>query len=136
MSWIECAFFGGWRWSPWRWPSPAPGPATSCVRSSRRRSGGESAAGAFEDAEDFARNDVIGAARSGDPYRGTAVWIDVGTDDPFRAADTTLAAELRRDGQRVQFHIWPGGHDGSYWSGHWVSYLRFYPAALAQCRSR
>ena len=32
--------------------------------------GGETAAGAFDDAEDFARNDVIGAARAGDPYRG------------------------------------------------------------------
>jgi len=45
-------------------------------------SGGESAPGAFDDAQDFARHDVIAAARAGDPYRGAAVWIDVGTDDP------------------------------------------------------
>jgi S-formylglutathione hydrolase FrmB len=98
-------------------------------------SGGDSAAGAFDDAEDFARNDVIGAARARDPYRGMAVWIDVGTDDPFRAADTRLAEELRRDGQAVQFHVWPGGHDGSYWSSHWGSYLRFYAGALGRCRA-
>jgi enterochelin esterase-like enzyme len=61
------------------------------------------------------------------------MWIDVGTDDPFRAADTRLADELRRDGQPVQFHVWPGGHDGSYWSSHWGSYLGFYAAALAHC---
>jgi S-formylglutathione hydrolase FrmB len=96
-------------------------------------SGGETAAGAFDDAEDFARNDVIGAARVHDPYRGMAVWLDVGTEDPFRATDTRLAAELRRDGQRVQFHVGPGGHDGSYWSAHWNNYLRFYAAALARC---
>jgi S-formylglutathione hydrolase FrmB len=96
-------------------------------------SGGESAAGAFDDAEDFSRNDVIAAARARDPYRGSAVWIDVGTVDPFRAADTGLAAELRRDGQRVQFHVWPGGHDGSYWNSHWDSYLGFYARALAGC---
>jgi S-formylglutathione hydrolase FrmB len=98
--------------------------------------GGETAAGAFDDAEDFARNDVIGSARLRDPYRGLAVWIDVGTEDPFRAADTRLADELRRDGQRLQFHVWPGGHDGSYWSAHWDSYLRFYAGALAGCRPR
>jgi S-formylglutathione hydrolase FrmB len=96
-------------------------------------SGRETAAGAFDDAEDFARNDVIGSARGRDPYRGLAVWIDVGTADPFRAADTRLAAELRRDGQPRQFHVWPGGHEGSYWSSHWSSYLRFYAGALARC---
>lgn len=98
-------------------------------------SGGESAAGAFDDAEDFARNDVLAAARVRDPYRGSAVWIDVGTADPFRAADSRLVTELRRDGQRVQFHVWPGGHEESYWSSHWGSYLGFYAAALAHCRT-
>jgi len=96
-------------------------------------SGGESAAGAFDDAEDFARHDVIAAARAGDPYPGVAVWIDVGTDDPFRAADTTLAGALRADGHPVQFHVWPGGHDQGYWQSHWNSYLGFYAAALANC---
>lgn len=96
-------------------------------------SGGDSAAGAFDDAEDFARHDVIGAARSGDPYRGMAVWIDVGTDDPFRAADTRLAHELRADRQPVSFHVWPGGHSQSYWQSHWDGYLSFYAQALARC---
>jgi enterochelin esterase-like enzyme len=96
--------------------------------------GGETAAGAFDNAEDFARHDVLGAARSHDPYRGLAVWVDVGTLDPFRAADTQLASELRADGQRVQFHVWPGGHDQSYWQAHWADYLRFYADALASCR--
>jgi S-formylglutathione hydrolase FrmB len=97
-------------------------------------SGADSAAGAFDDAEDFARNDVIGAARSANPYRGMAVWIDVGTQDPFRAADTLLAGELRRDGQAVSFHVWPGAHGQSYWEQHWSSYLTFYAGALAHCR--
>jgi S-formylglutathione hydrolase FrmB len=96
--------------------------------------GGETAAGAFDDAGDFARNDVIGAARAGDPYRGMSVWMDIGTDDPFRAADTDLARALRRHGQVVTFHVWPGSHTGSYWSSHWDSYLRFYAGALGRCR--
>ena len=96
-------------------------------------SGGESAAGAFDDAEDFTRHDVIAAARAADPYPGAAVWIDVGTDDPFRAADTTLATTLRAAGHTVQFHVWPGAHDQSYWQSHWSSYLGFYATALAGC---
>jgi S-formylglutathione hydrolase FrmB len=96
-------------------------------------SGGESAAGAFDNAEDFARHDVIAAAHAGDPYRGMAVWIDVGTQDPFRSADTTLVQELRADGHAVQFHVWPGAHDLSYWDSHWSSYLQFYATALADC---
>ena len=83
----------------------------------------------------FARNDVIGAARAGDPYRGMPVWIDVGTDDPFRVADTDLALALRRHGQVVTFHVGPGSHTGSYWSSHWDSYLRFYAGALGRCRA-
>jgi S-formylglutathione hydrolase FrmB len=97
-------------------------------------SGGESAAGAFDNAEDFARNDVIGAARRRNPYPGLAVWLDVGTQDPFRAADTTLAQLLRADGDEVQFHVWPGSHSLSYWNSHWSDYLQFYAAALSNCQ--
>ena len=98
--------------------------------------GGESAAGAFDDAADFARHDVLAAARAGDPYRGMAVWIDAGTLDPFRAADTQLAQELRADGQPVDFHVWPGSHGQAYWQAHWSQYLRFYADALATCAPR
>jgi S-formylglutathione hydrolase FrmB len=63
--------------------------------------GGESAAGAFDDAEDFARHDVIGAA-------------EASNEDPFRSAATTFAHMLKEKGRPVQFHIWPGGHDQSY----------------------
>ena len=96
-------------------------------------SGGTSAPGAFDSAQDFANHDVIGAARTQDSYRGLAVWLDVGTGDPFRAADTTLVSELRAHGQAVQFHVWPGNHDQAYWNSHWSSYLGFYASALASC---
>ena len=95
--------------------------------------GAQSAAGAFDDARDFALNDVIAIARRGDPYRRMAVWIDVGNQDPFLAADTTFAGALRRHGQRVEFHVWPGGHDQAYWQSHWGDYLDFYASALAAC---
>ena len=96
-------------------------------------SGAQSAAGAFDDARDFALNNVIGIARRGDPYRRMAVWVDVGTQDPFRAADTTFVDALRRHGQPVAFHVWSGGHDQAYWDSHWGDYLGFYAGALAGC---
>ena len=99
-------------------------------------SGGESAAGAFDDAADFARHDVIAAARAGSLAGGVAAWIDVGTQDPFRSADTLLASLLRAHGQPVSFHVWPGGHDSAYWNSHWSSYLGFYATALARCHVR
>ena len=98
-------------------------------------SGGESAAGAFDDARDFARHDVIAAARAGRLSQGIPVWIDVGTQDPFRPADTLLASLLRAHGQPVSFHVWPGGHDSAYWNSHWASYLAFYARALARCHA-
>jgi S-formylglutathione hydrolase FrmB len=99
------------------------------------RSGGESAAGAFDSAEDFDRNNVIAAARAGGrAYRGARLWLDVGTEDPFRSADSEFADLLRSDGLDVQFHLWPGGHETSYWAAHWGSYLSFYADALARCR--
>ena len=96
-------------------------------------SGGDSAPGAFDDAEDFARHDLFTEAAAG-RFDHIPVWIDVGTGDPFRVADTTLAAKLRQRGVRVTFHVWPGGHTGSYWHAHMQAYLGFYAAALAACR--
>lgn len=99
------------------------------------REGGETAPGAFDDGEDFSRNDVIGAARSGASTYGRArLWLDVGASDPFRSADTELVQVLRDHGRSVSFHVWPGGHEESYWDSHWGAYLDFYAAALAACR--
>ena len=89
------------------------------------RSGGETAAGAFDDAADFARHDVVDSPF---PFHGS-VWLDVGAADPFHAADTAFA---RAHGLRL--HVWPGGHDGGYWARHLRAYLRFYAQALRSCR--
>jgi S-formylglutathione hydrolase FrmB len=97
--------------------------------------GADSAAGAFDDAQDFARHDVIGfAGRSSNPYPGAALWLDVGTQDPFRRAGTALAAALRAHGHAIQLHVWPGGHEHSYSRAHFAGYLAFYANALARCR--
>jgi S-formylglutathione hydrolase FrmB len=92
------------------------------------RTGGETPRGAFDDAEDFARNDVLGGARPG-LYGAARIWIDVGLSDPFHDADIELARRLG-----VHAHVWPGGHGRAYWQKHLPAYLRFYAAALASCR--
>lgn len=91
-------------------------------------------AGAFDDAADFERNDLFGAARAGSPYGNMPVWIDVGASDSLRPADTAFAHLLRADGEHVRFHVWPGEHGSDYWRAHVDAYFRFYAEALAACR--
>jgi S-formylglutathione hydrolase FrmB len=88
----------------------------------------DTAAGAFDDADDFSRHDLIRFAQTGALYRGR-VWIDVGREDPFLEADTALARELRDRGTRVRLDVHGGGHGG--WSSRMGEYLRFYARACA-----
>jgi S-formylglutathione hydrolase FrmB len=74
--------------------------------------------GSFDSARDFARHDLLSLRPS---YGSTPVWIDVGMQDRFRAADARLARELGIAG-----HVWPGKHEGDYWRAHMGQYLRFY----------
>jgi S-formylglutathione hydrolase FrmB len=80
-------------------------------------------AGAFDNASDFARHDLLTLRPS---YGSTPVWIDVGTLDRFRAADVRLARELG-----VTPHVWPGKHGSRYWRDHVADYLRFYADACS-----
>lgn len=90
---------------------------------------------AFDDPEDFARNDVYRMALY-EPaaWRGERVWIDVGRDDPFRAADVAVGRSLAHGGVDVSLHVWPGGHGGGYFADHLESYLAWYGRVLADCR--
>jgi hypothetical protein len=49
----------------------------------------------FDDAEDFARHDVLGAAEDRRSY-DVPVWIDVGRKEPFARADAALADRMRQ----------------------------------------
>jgi S-formylglutathione hydrolase FrmB len=86
-------------------------------------SGGASAPGAFDDTEDYARNDIFAVAEK---LRNIPVWLDNGDHDPFLAADAQLARALH-----IRQHVWAGGHTGSYWHAHMAQYLRFYADACA-----
>ena len=98
-------------------------------------SAGQTAPGAFDDAADFARNNVVGAARHGSAaFLGLPIWLDAGTSDPFRPGDRAFIAALRSAGTKLTMHTsWPGGHNNSYWDQHWLAYFRFYTQALSSC---
>jgi S-formylglutathione hydrolase FrmB len=99
------------------------------------RTGGETAPGAFDDAADFARHDLVGTARA-KPGRfvGPRLWLDAGRSDPFQRGDRTFVDALRANKVPLIAHlIWPGGHDRSYWHAHWPAYLAFYARSLAHC---
>lgn len=76
------------------------------------------APGAFDNAEDFRRNNVFTAVSK---LKHLQVWLDVGDQDSFKAADGDLARRLS-----VVLHVFPGGHDSSYWNSHMGAYLAFY----------
>jgi predicted esterase len=81
---------------------------------------GETAPGAFDDAEDYARNNVF-KLRPPHP-----LWIDFGASDPFRQASSAYA-----QGADVRAHVWPGGHDVAFWDAHTPALLRFFAHACA-----
>jgi S-formylglutathione hydrolase FrmB len=81
---------------------------------------GATAPGAFDNAEDYARNDVF-ELRPPQP-----LWIALGASDPFHDAALTYA---RRAGVRA--HVGPGGHDTAFWDAHMPALLRFFARACA-----
>jgi S-formylglutathione hydrolase FrmB len=96
--------------------------------------GGETAPGAFDDAADFARNDVVGIVqRDPDAFGRMRVWNDYGSADPFRVYNEGFVDALEQGDADLSAHSWPGGHDGAYWNRHWPAYLRFYANSLAHC---
>jgi S-formylglutathione hydrolase FrmB len=96
---------------------------------------GEAADGAFDDAEDFERNDIIAAAkRVPSPYgHRTRLWIDAGDKDPFLPGDEAFEDALRSSGLDPVVRGGEGGHDSDYWNGNWREYLGFYARALNNC---
>jgi S-formylglutathione hydrolase FrmB len=81
-------------------------------------SAGATAPGAFDDAADYARNDVFASVGK---LKGLPIWLDGGDRDPFHDADTAFAQAAH-----TTLHVWPGGHDQSYWNAHIAQYLEFY----------
>lgn len=73
-------------------------------------SAGETPAGAFDDAEDYAAHPVLGHQSR---LRGIPVRVDCGNEDPFIAA---ARAYVDGFGSGVESHFGPGGHSMDYWA--------------------
>lgn len=98
------------------------------------RSYAESDFGAFEDRADFESNDVIGTVEQNpDAFGSARIWNDYGDRDWFVAGNARFVRALERGDADLTARVWPGGHDGAYWSRHLPDYLRFYSSALANC---
>jgi S-formylglutathione hydrolase FrmB len=94
----------------------------------------ETAEGAFDNADDFAAHDVVGAAATDPaPFLDQPLWLDSGEDDPFRPGIDAFAERLEAAGAELEFKLSPGGHDAEYWRSHWDEYMRFYASSLAEC---
>ncbi len=91
------------------------------------------AKGAFDDRADFSRNNLLKFASRSGLYGTAPVWIDIGNQDPYLAANTQLVHELRAHGTNVTFSVKPGGHNSSYWNSRWSDYMPFYARTLARC---
>ena len=94
------------------------------------QTGGETAPGAFDDAQDFARHDVI-ARRAAQPapvrrHPGLA-------RRRHRRPVPAGRPRARPRARRVRLRTYPGAHEGAYWRAHYGAYLRFYASALARC---
>lgn len=90
------------------------GPALFASYADERRSVGD----AFDDAADFARNDVVGHAAR---LRGVPVMVRCGDQDPFAPAVRAFAARC----PTADVKIVPGCHDDGFWSATAAELLRF-----------
>jgi enterochelin esterase-like enzyme len=64
--------------------------------------------------------------------RSLALWIDIGSADPWSKLAEQFNAELTTLGVAHQWHQWSGDHSASYWSQHLADYLRFYGSSLTR----
>lgn len=87
----------------------------------------------FGDAEYFAAHDPVTLVREKTALaRDLIVWLDVGTADWWLEPVSDFHNQLERLGLSHVWRVYPGGHDGSYWTTNLQDYLRFYGEALAQ----
>jgi pimeloyl-ACP methyl ester carboxylesterase len=85
---------------------------------------GDSAAGAFDDAEDFARNDVFDRR---DRLARIPVRVVVGRRDPFLTATRAFVTGVPDLATAV---VRDGGHDAAFWRATAPAQLAFVAAAL------
>ncbi len=92
-----------------------------------------SAPGAYDDAEDFRRNEPTAPILAGEVSYGTPLWLDIGRSDPFVDTNRRVVDALRRNGEQLTARFPAGDHDGAYWRTHMADWMAFYASALDDC---
>src|SRR5206468_2998163 len=82
--------------------------------------------------EAFARRDPLSLIAASALEQPPAIWLDAGEDDPWLDSATALHHALEEKGWAHEWHVYPGEHDGWYWTEHLWEYLPFYAAAFQQ----
>ena len=84
----------------------------------------------FGGLKDFATRDPMQLVNTkGCPF---ALWIDIGSDDPWATLATQFDGELTGLGIRHEWHLWSGGHSDVYWTAHLDDYLAFYSGSFSR----
>lgn len=93
-------------------------------------------AGAFDDALEFSKHDLLKLAAAGRYPDVGPIRIDIGSDDPQLPAVKRLAAALKATGRRVDYHELAGRSSVGLWRANSGNLLRFYANALRTCVDR
>ncbi|MER3458335.1 MAG: hypothetical protein C4309_06625 [Chloroflexota bacterium] len=59
------------------------------------------------------------------------MYLDCGSEDVLLPRVEVLHRALLEHGLAHEYHLYPGGHNSSYWRLHLEEYLRFYAAEWA-----
>jgi enterochelin esterase-like enzyme len=79
----------------------------------------------------YARRAPIPLAERVPRLNDLKIWIDVGDQDDWIDRVGLLHDALEARGIDHQLNVFPGDHDGDYWSRHLRDYLLFYATALS-----
>ncbi|HEU5314924.1 MAG TPA: alpha/beta hydrolase-fold protein [Chloroflexota bacterium] len=80
----------------------------------------------FGDQAWFERFDPLTLAAKPGAAARLKAWIDVGANDRWRPDAERISTALQKNGATVDLQVYPGRHEGSYWTAHLREYLRFY----------
>jgi len=85
-----------------------------------------------DDTASWWRRDPLRGERRGAP---PALFVDVGTDDPFVDQARAFRDAAARLGLSITYAEWPGGHSWTYWRTHVAESLAWMAARLAPARA-
>ena len=100
------------------------------------KSFGGARAGAFDDALEFSKHDLLKLAAAGRYPDVGPIRVDIGSDDPQLPAVKRLARALKAAGRSVDYHELAGRSSVGLWRANSGNLLRFYATALRTCADR